>query len=85
MKPFNPYVDLKNRILAFIVSFKHPRRRTMFLVKKDTLGSVYMKDVYERVHAAQQIGGWEVVLTANPEGLLIEYREIPDPGGLEYL
>jgi hypothetical protein len=52
---------------------KHPQRKVMWRYPKDKLSTQWsLADLYERVAAANQLD-YDVRLTANDDGLLVEY------------
>lgn len=72
----NPYVLLKERVRAWASSVLYPRRKHLFLFKKEILASCTLEATYQRVTAAQTLG-WRVEVKATEEGLTFEYVEQP--------
>lgn len=75
-KPINPYTRLRNSIIEFCNKLNSNSEKFMFNIPKARLHEGWrLDDVYERTVAAKQIG-YEVILTADPNGLNIKYRKI---------
>lgn len=76
-KKKNPYQHLLEEVQRYCAKIKTPRILSMWRYPKDKLeqaGGWSLRELWERTAAAKQLG-YEVILTAQPEGLHVEYRE----------
>lgn len=67
-KRINPYERLRRTGVEFARKVRFPAMKNMFFLGWS------LRDVYERVAAAETLG-YDVVLKAKPDGLYIEYVE----------
>lgn len=72
-KPQNPYNRLKDRMAQRFLEIIYPRKKIMWNYPKNRLHEGWpLRDLWERTAAAKQIG-YEVVLTAEEDGLRVTY------------
>jgi hypothetical protein len=78
-KPINPYTTLKDKFRKFADACEYRKPKTMWMYPKEKLGNNWsLKDLFERVAAADQIG-FDVGLFATDEGLVVKYlKKIPE-------
>jgi hypothetical protein len=74
-KRFNPYTALKAEFTKYVNAVEFPKRKAMWTYPKARLGEAWnLAELWERVAAAEQLG-YDVVLTATAEGLVVTYRQ----------
>lgn len=77
MKRKNPYQMLLDRIIKFCGEVRHRHTRTMFVYPKDRLAEGWsLSDLYQRAAAAEQLG-YDVVVSAEAQGLMVRYVKKP--------
>jgi hypothetical protein len=78
-KTVTPYQRLLEDARDFARKVKYRHRTTMWLYDKAKLGTGWsLVDLYERTAAAEQLG-YDVVLEANENGLLVKYvKKVPE-------
>lgn len=80
-KQITPYQRLLDEIRQFVSKLKFGRKYSMFYWKKADLipqNSWRLDEVYQRTLAANKLG-YEVVITADKQGMTFQYREIAKP------
>jgi len=76
-KPITPYERLLDNTREFRVSVEFAHRVRVWSYPKAKLKDGWrLDDLFERVGAADQLG-YDVVLLAKEEGLIVEYRKRP--------
>jgi hypothetical protein len=74
-KRINPYDRLLGEIKEFCSKLKYPHTKLMWRYPKEKLDNQWtLSDLWQRTSAATQLG-YDVVLTATDEGLLVEYKK----------
>ena len=78
LKRLNPYQMLLKEITDFCRKLQFPHTRTMFIYPKEKLNTGWsLTDLYERTAAAKQLG-YDTVIEATDQGLIVRYRkELP--------
>ena len=80
VKRVTPYQRLFKEVQEFVFSVKYPQKADLFFYSKSEInsGSAWRLDaVYQRTMAAQSLG-YEVIITADGNGLQMSYRKKPD-------
>ena len=74
-KPINPYQRLMARFKEFANKVEYRKKTTMWVYPKNKLTESWpLKDLYERVAAAEQLN-YDVQLFATDDGLSVKYIE----------
>ena len=71
-KPINPYQRLMARFKEYANKVEYRKKTTMCVYPKNKLTEKDLKDLYERVAAAEQLN-YDVQLFATDDGLSVKY------------
>lgn len=83
-KPVTPYQRLLDDVTRYLSTVRFPTRKSLWTYPKAKIREGFrLDDLYERTAAADLLG-YDTVLKATDEGLVVQLRQRPDESKLPW-